>query len=316
MRNRRHCVAVGALRAATRSVMEPVTIVKRSTVKAVESRAAGKHAPLSMPSTAVFPETKKKVVLCLHGFRSNRELMQLSMQPILASEATGGCPEMQGGGTVRASLNFVFADAPHSAMGPPEPGIPSEVRTFEWWGTTRVAEMAGTGSGRGGDRSSDVAYGSGWQAFSEKQFRVSRDALLKQCFSSSSPPSWGPSDVVGIVGFSQGAAMALALAGIGDFSSLRWLACFSAVPPRTITAKSALPLRRLPILSFHCFDGSECHSDLCREVARSYFATNPQVVHHSAGHAIPSRRTAQRQGDALLHQEFWQFVGRAMRADR
>ena len=201
-------------------------------------------------------------------------------------------------------------------MGPPEPGIPSEVRTFEWWGTTRVAEMAGTGSGRGGDRSSDVAYGSGWQAFSEKQFRVSRDALLKQCFSSSSPPSWGPSDVVGIVGFSQGAAMALALAGIGDFSSLRWLACFSAVPPRTITAKSALPLRRLPILSFHCFDGSECHSDLCREVARSYFATNPQVVHHSAGHAIPSRRTAQRQGDTLLHQEFWQFVGRAMRADR
>ena len=138
---------------------------------------------------------------------------------------------MQGGGTVRASLNFVFADAPHSAMGPPEPGIPSEVRTFEWWGTTRVAEMAGTGSGRGGDRSSDVAYGSGWQAFSEKQFRVSRDALLKQCFSSSSPPSWGPSDVVGIVGFSQGAAMALALAGIGDFSSLRWLACFSAVVP-------------------------------------------------------------------------------------
>ena len=122
--------------------------------------------------------------------------------------------------------------------------------------------------------------------------------------------------------------MAIALGRARCFPFLRWLACFSAVPPRTINASPATDRllhsspsstgvdqdvshshseeviaqqQLLPFPSFHCFDDSEVHADLCREAATKYFQQAPQIVHHDAGHSIPKNKK-----EAV--EVFWRFV--------
>ena len=59
-------------------------------------------------------------ILCLHGYRSSAEVMELQLRPY--AEALGGAAEL------------VFVDAPLRATGPNDPTIPKEVPTFEWYG--------------------------------------------------------------------------------------------------------------------------------------------------------------------------------------
>jgi len=57
-------------------------------------------------------------ILCLHGFRSNKESMQLLLAPY--ASALG-------------SFDWVFINAPRRASGPPAPRIQME-DSYEWWG--------------------------------------------------------------------------------------------------------------------------------------------------------------------------------------
>jgi len=57
-------------------------------------------------------------VLCLHGFRSNKDAMALQMSPFTSALGT---------------VEWVFMNSPRRATGPPDPKIPMS-EAFEWWG--------------------------------------------------------------------------------------------------------------------------------------------------------------------------------------
>jgi len=58
-------------------------------------------------------------VVCLHGFRSNKEIMSLKCAPFVS--AVG-------------AVDWIFVNAPRPSTGPADPGVPVDMQTFEWWG--------------------------------------------------------------------------------------------------------------------------------------------------------------------------------------
>jgi len=97
-------------------------------------------------------------------------------------------------------FEFVFANAPRTATGEPEEGIPPEVATWEWWGTPGVPY--------------EDAWKSGFDGF---------DGALSELVAS------GPYD--GVIGFSQGG-------GVASLVPSRWFVGFSAVEPPPALARA------------------------------------------------------------------------------
>lgn len=64
------------------------------------------------------PQLTRPKVLCLHGFRANKDAMNLQMAHLLSAFG---------------SVEWVFMSAPRRASGPSAPGIPKD-EAFEWWG--------------------------------------------------------------------------------------------------------------------------------------------------------------------------------------
>mmetsp|Transcript_65880 Transcript_65880/g.190015 ORF Transcript_65880/g.190015 Transcript_65880/m.190015 type:complete len:432 (+) Transcript_65880:671-1966(+) len=140
-------------------------------------------------------------------------------------------------------VEWLFINAPRQASGPPDPKIPSS-EGFEWWGQ------------RGG------AYETGWLA-EPSQYDGFEETL----------PAIRALSPVGLVGFSQGGAMA----AIADCA---WTALFSAVEPRG--------LRHRDTPSFHCWDTAEEYCEQCVRV--STFFSKKEVHHHKEGHTVPRER--------------------------
>jgi len=281
-----------------------------------EERSAEMPVPPITPLPAATHGLRhiKGRVLCLHGFRSNGEMLQVAMAPLLASVASS-CK----------SISYEFLDAPHSSNGDPEPGIPSEVPTYEWWGIPHHS-----------------TYDDGWQQFGPRAlFQESREKVLAVALNPAAMLEKGP--VVGLIGFSQGAAMCVALASDPQarpqLPSLQFVGAFSAVPPRKIQASASREEEFVPVgcpplsgaliglASFHAFDPHEKHAQLCLEV-HSFFKAPAtaaaavkltqelpdqglcEVFTHGAGHSIP------RKGPALtdLVKAFRGFIEKDFRA--
>jgi len=64
------------------------------------------------------PEIARAKVVCLHGFRSNKDAMALQLAPFISAFG---------------SVEWVFVNAPRKASGPADPKIPVK-EAFEWWG--------------------------------------------------------------------------------------------------------------------------------------------------------------------------------------
>jgi acyl carrier protein len=63
-------------------------------------------------------QIQREKVLCLHGFRSNKQAMELWLAPYVS--AIG-------------AFEWVFVNSPRLASGPPAPKIAAD-ESFEWWG--------------------------------------------------------------------------------------------------------------------------------------------------------------------------------------
>eukprot|EP01059_Diplonema_ambulator_P000758 TRINITY_DN10607_c0_g1_i1.p1 TRINITY_DN10607_c0_g1~~TRINITY_DN10607_c0_g1_i1.p1 ORF type:complete len:1465 (+),score=131.45 TRINITY_DN10607_c0_g1_i1:544-4395(+) len=77
--------------------------------------------------TVVTPKQKPRgKILCLHGFRSSREVLLSQL-----------------GGLVERGWELLLVDAPNAARGPGDPSIPQEVTTHEWWSCPSRADKNG-----------------------------------------------------------------------------------------------------------------------------------------------------------------------------
>lgn len=183
----------------------------------------------------------RRKVLCLHGFRSNKEMLQLQLVPFARA-----APEFE----------FLFVNAARPATGPSDPRIPPSVATFEWWGVK--------------DTPYELAWQSGFEGFAETVSALSQR-------------------VDGVVGFSQGAAMATLV-------KANWAAFFSAVvPPQEKRLSDEPPMARS---SFHCYDEQEEVAEQCAQVAEMF--TDASVVYHNEGHVVPK--------DAVIVKRFREFL--------
>jgi hypothetical protein len=236
-------------------------------------------------------------VLCLHGFRSSGDIFQIALAPLFNTMAALNQSNLASGLSVD-DVDFVFLNAPHLSSGPAEAAISPEIQTYEWWaGEVKTLDL-------------------GWRSFGDGTAYIeSLHSVLD--YIDVNIPNGGP--IIGIIGFSQGAALAVALTSSSKthshFPHLQFVACFSAVPPRKCAppfipsadiskrqgvlametdSKKAFSegemadpvLSPLSVPSFHCFDTREEHWELCTETV-AYFSGPVTAVHHSAGHAIP-----------------------------
>jgi len=222
---------------------------------------------------------KRGRILCLHGYRSSPDVLQVGLAEVFGGGLGQGlhrppdklARELEG-------LELEFLAAPHRSSGAGEPGIPPEVPTYEWWGRP------------------GASFAEGWKSLEPRRVRASLEAALAAV-------SGGALPVVGLVGFSQGAALAAALAARPDVRSqgLRWVALFSAVPLREVPHVPRSPKvqsgeEEVDLPSFHCFDPEEGHGELCREVMNLFEAGQkglPEsrrrrvLCEHSQGHRPP-----------------------------
>ena len=323
----------GERAAADSSAPAPAHALAAKATPASPTQEPPLWAPAPPPATTLRPR-----VLCLHGFRSSGDILRVALGPLLVAAGcarpaaptasapfSGAATSAAAPATATATFDFEFVDAPHAATGPSEPGIPPEMPTFEWWSTTPDHDAA---AGEGAvdsllavTRSASSSYNHGWKGFGPaRRFSASRAAVL----AAAAAPGKGP--VVGLLGFSQGGAMALALAGdpTNPLPRLGFVACFSSVTPRDVTRNATgdseggggedggLPGLWPPpsglgrgslaaLASFHAFDPDEDHAHLCAE-AVGLFAhrgapgaanlgeaggARRVEVAHGLGHAIP-----------------------------
>jgi hypothetical protein len=259
-------------------------------------------------------------VLCLHGFRMNADLFRWQAKGLvqkLESELQKSSPK---GMTTR--VEWLFADAPHAAMGGGDPAIPKEMqpRLREWYSRGPAASNASAGE------DDPNGYLHGWRGpeYVGLAESVSDVEALQEVH--------GP--IHGVIGFSQGAALASLLlaraeqarSGRGNLWStplidLRWGMFFSGVGIGTengrkwlhqheLLAEGRWPVRRLPTL--HVYDPGEEWAEECRMLAKLLHAKQggdkftrrikgeggqrasghrseaaASVLHHSQGHLIP-----------------------------
>jgi aryl carrier-like protein len=151
-------------------------------------------------------------------------------------------------------FEWIFINAPRRASGPKDPQLGPDLEAFEWWGQR------------------DGSFETGWM---KPHFDGLEDTL----------PTVTALAPVGVVGFSQGAAVASLIGSA-------WLALFSAVVP------PGMKERQTP--SFHCYDPEEEFGSQCMEVANAF--SEKEVHTHSRRHAIPQ--------DAEIVRHFVDFAAR------
>ncbi|CAK0892769.1 unnamed protein product [Prorocentrum cordatum] len=156
-------------------------------------------------------------------------------------------------------VEWIFVNSPRRATGPADPKVPIE-EAYEWWGQCGGSFETGW-------------MGPAFDGIDETLPMVKRMAP------------------VGVVGFSQGAAVA-------SLVDCAWVALFSAVVP------PGLHDRATP--SFHCYDPAEEYAEQMEEVAVRF--SSKEVCTHHAGHSIPK--------DDELVRRFAAFVTAACAAAR
>merc|ERR1712032_1754749 len=135
-------------------------------------------------------------------------------------------------------VEWIFLNSPRAATGPSDPNI-AQSSAFEWWGL------------KGGD------FATGWMG---PHFDGLDETI--RVVNALAP--------VGVVGFSQGGAMA-------SLIESTWVALFSAVAPPG--------LRKRSTPSFHSYDRHEEFVAQCKDVAASF--SNKEIYEHDDGHNIP-----------------------------
>jgi NADPH:quinone reductase-like Zn-dependent oxidoreductase/aryl carrier-like protein len=141
------------------------------------------------------------------------------------------------------SVDWLFLNAPIPARGPGDPNIPGDMEVFEWYGKD------------GG------SYETGWM-------NPHTDGIDK---SLAVVKALAP---VGIVGFSQGGALAALL-------ECAWVALFSPVVPPGVKQRDTP--------SFHAYDPNEEFVSHCHDMMT--FFSNKEVHTHSEGHNMPQSDT-------------------------
>merc|ERR1712166_296327 len=195
-------------------------VMDHSTVDALVQQLAAGSTDTNQPAALR--------LLVLHGFRTNAEIAQVQLAPVLS--AMGG------------QCVCEYAQAPHKATGPADPAIPAEFDLYEWWGE--------------------------WQDDSDH----------------------GPFD--GIVGFSQGAAMAalvLSQQDLSDVNNFKFGLMFSGVKMPGVDESIAEGIRA-PTL--HVYDKSEEYVAEMEGLHRSFESSSTSKIYHSEGHNIPKDAAA------------------------
>ena len=178
--------------------------------------------------------SRRPRILCIHGYRSSAEIMELQMHPYVSA--------------LGDEVDFVFAQAPTRSTGPPDPTIPDELPTFEWYGVV------------GG------SYDEGW--LHEPQPQVLDEGL--RAIAAQTPYE-------GVIGFSQGGAVA-------SMVDAHWAVFFSTItPPPGRVRKWGRPTLHVfdraeeyvPL----CEEMAAQASDASPEAT--------EVIHHKAGHHVP-----------------------------
>merc|ERR1712046_37761 len=139
-------------------------------------------------------------------------------------------------------MDWVFINSPRRARGAGDPNVPFDMEVFEWYG-----EEGGS-------------YEKGW-------LHVNSEGLEETL------PTIKALSPNGVVGFSQGGAMA-------SLVECDWVALFSPVVAPNMQSRDTS--------SFHVYDPAEEYVSQCIQV-QSHFSK--KTVHtHNEGHAIPQNK--------------------------
>jgi len=219
-------------------------IMDHSTVDELVQHLAACTTDGSQPTPAM-------QLLVLHGFRTNAEIAQVQLAPVLSF--------------VCSQCVCEYVQAPHKATGPADPAIPAEFDLFEWWGEW--------------EEKSDHGYLEAWRGPCYDGLQESLAWLTKYI------TEHGPFD--GIVGFSQGAAMAaLVLAqqqalGVNNF---KFGIMFSGVAMPCIAGSI---FKQIQIPTLHVYDQSEEFVSEMEGLHNACEVSSTQRIFHSEGHNIP-----------------------------
>eukprot|EP00397_Hematodinium_sp_SG-2012_P000061 GEMP01000061.1.p1 GENE.GEMP01000061.1~~GEMP01000061.1.p1 ORF type:complete len:3378 (+),score=868.45 GEMP01000061.1:1322-10135(+) len=197
-------------------------------------------------------ESKSKV-LCLHGFRTNADIFRYQLFDFPQDE-----------------YSLVFVDAPFRASGPPqaeleEAGLKSDADNIfkEWWRCPSTKDDNGV-----------IPLGTGWDQADCEGLDESL-SLLEKVIREQGP-------FTGIVGFSQGGAMAHILASRGYF---KWAVLFSPVICRDARADFSTTSHYPAMI---IFDPDEPVQDHCHQI---HAITGGAVIEHQRGHYVPKRNS-------------------------
>jgi len=199
--------------------------------------------------------TLRPRVLVLHGFRTNTEIIEMQMHSVCSAWREIGL-----------NIEPVYLEAPHQASGPGDPLLPHEMKLKEWWGE------------REGPLGCD-SYMAGWQG-------PRCDGLMESIrIAESFIGAKGPFE--GVIGFSQGAALATILLARGG-NGLRFGLLFSGVTVPRGSLPAAGPDSPLPLElpSLHVFDPNEHFVKECHQLQASFSAA--ETLHHAEDHTVPS----------------------------
>ena len=223
-------------------------VMDHSTVDALVQQLAAGSTDANQPAALR--------LLVLHGFRTNAEIAQVQLAPVLS--AMGG------------QCVCEYAQAPHKATGPADPAIPAEFDLYEWWGEWQD--------------DSDQGYLEAWQGPHYDGLQESISWLNRYI------AQHGPFD--GIVGFSQGAAMAALLLShqeVSDVNNFKFGLMFSGVKMPGVDESIAEGIR---VPTLHVYDQSEEYLAEMEGLHRSFESSSTSKIYHSEGHNIPKDAAA------------------------
>jgi len=237
-----------------------VDMMEHETIEAFITHVAG------VPEDEEGPQQQVRL-LVLHGFRTSREIFELQMQPVLAALRA----------EAKLDCECTFVQAPHKARGPGDPNIPEAMELYEWYGEW-------------GD-DSNKEYIEAWRGPRNDGVEESL-TYLQQIIQQQGP-------FHGVVGFSQGAAMAGLLLAQQDAQSkpasafaFELAVLFSGVGMPSPLVGQLLEGRQIAVPSMHVYDTGEDFVEEMVLLRDSFQATHERgntldIVHHSEGHVIP-----------------------------
>lgn len=217
-------------------------------------------------------EHAQKRWLVLHGFRTNKTIVAQQV-----AEFTRSC-------TYFVDCEFHFVEAPHPCRGEGPPGITdaSHGKLLEWWGCE--------------DEKDARSYDKGWVGC--KGFDEATDFLAKACH----VQSQGQNDFDGVIGFSQGGAMASWLVAR---NIIKRAVLFSPAGPAGPCLRQCMPTLG-PATVVMLYDARDSAAVDFSDELKSLGLKKDQlkIWLHEAGHTIPhagkqTQQTYQEVGDFL-----------------